>query len=345
MQAAVLEEYGKLAIREMPTPTPGPEEMLLRVRSCAVCGSDLRIFRHGNPRVKLPQVIGHEIAGEVEAVGPGLESFRPGDRVAVGADVPCGVCDFCRRGLGNNCPINYAIGYQFPGGFADRILLNATTIRYGPVHLIPQGLSFEEAALAEPLACCLNGLELSALAPGETVVVIGAGPVGGMLVRLARALGAARIILAQRSPGRLEMARRFGADALVATQQEDLVERVLQETGGQGADLVITACASPEAQQQAPLLARNRGRINFFGGLPKGAPAISLDSNLVHYKELFIHGSHGSVPRHHRAALGMIAHGQVKVSDLISHRFPLDRISEAFQAVESRAGMKVLVNP
>jgi len=346
VRAAVLEELNTIVVREVPTPDGvGDEEVLVRVRACAVCGSDLRIFRHGNPRVTPPAIIGHEIAGEVVAVGRQVTKFKPGDRVATGADVPCGVCDWCTRDMCTNCATNYALGYQFPGGFAEYLRLNQTTVRYGPVHHIPEGLSFEEATLAEPLACCLNGLERTAFRPGESLVIIGAGPAGCLTADLAKALGAGRVILAQRSLKRLELAHQSRADVLVSSTEEDLAERVRRETGGQGADIAVVACASVEAQEQAPQLVRNRGRVNFFGGLPRGSRPAALDSNLVHYKELCITGSHGSTPHQHEVALGLIGGGQVKVGYLITHRFPLAEIAEALRTVEERQGMKVIVTP
>ncbi len=345
MKAAVLEALDQMVVQEVPTPEVGPGEILVRVRACAVCGSDLRIFHHGNPRVKPPQTLGHEIAGEVVAVGEGVAGFQVGDRVATGADVPCGVCPLCKEGHGNNCAVNYAIGYQFPGGFAEYILLNRTTVDYGPVHHIPPGLSFPEAAVAEPLACTLNGLEMCRLGVGESIVIIGAGPAGLLMAQLARHMGATKIILAQRSKGRLETARKFNVDVLVSTTEEDLVARVLEETEGRGADVVVTACASPDAQVQAIQLAATRGRVNFFGGLPKGTPPISLDSNVIHYRELIVTGSHGSVPRQHQAALGLLAVGAVDAKNLITHTTSLDDIHRAFDLVESRAGMKVIVEP
>jgi L-iditol 2-dehydrogenase len=346
MRAAVLQDLGRIVVEEAPTPEDvGDEEVLVRVRACAVCGSDVRIFRHGNPRVTPPAIIGHEIAGEVVKVGAAVAKFEPGDRVATGADVPCGVCEWCARDMCTNCATNYALGYQFPGGFAQYLRLNATTVRYGPVHHIPEGLSFEEATLAEPLACCLNGLERAAFRPGESLVIIGAGPAGCLMADLAKALGAGRVILAQRSLKRLEVAKHSRADALVSTTEEDLRERVRQETGGEGVDIAVVACASVEAQEQAPHLLRNRGRVNFFGGLPRGSRPAHVDSNLVHYKELCLTGSHGSTPHQHRVALGLIGSGQVKVGYLITHRFPLDQVEEALRVVEEREGMKVIVAP
>ena len=345
MKAAVLEALEQIAVKEVPAPTAGDDGMVVRVRACSICGSDLRIYRYGNPRVEPPQIMGHEIAGDVVEVGSEVTGFAVGDRVSIGADVPCGVCEFCRAGHGNNCLINYAIGYQFPGGFAEHIGLNGTTMRYGPVHHIPMGLDYETAALAEPLACCVNGLELVGVAPGETVVIIGAGPAGCLMAQLARQMGAVKVILAQRSRARLEIAKSLGIDLLVCTAEEDLKERVLAETEGLGADVAVTACASPEAQMLSIELVKHRGRVNFFGGLPKGAPPIQLDSNAVHYGELIVTGSHGCVPRHHRVALDLLAGGAIEAKSLITHRVGLDDILEGFEVVENRSGMKVIVEP
>jgi len=347
MKAAVFKGLEHMAVEEVPDPQlPDDESLILKVHACAVCGSDIRIFHHGNPRVRPPQVIGHEIAAEVVAVGSKVTRFKVGDRVATGADVPCGECKWCREGLGNNCSTNYAIGYQFPGGFAEYMPLNAMTVRYGAVHHIPATLSYDEATLAEPLGCCLNGLELCDIHLGDTVVVIGAGPAGCMLMRLARLQGALRVLAVQRSRARIEHARRLGdADQVICTQDSDPVESVLAETGGEGADVVITANSSVQTHIQALRMVCNRGRVNFFGGLPKGSPSIALESNLVHYKELLITGSHGSVPRQHRLALEVLATGAIKASGYITHTFSLDQIEEAFAAAEAHQGMKVVVHP
>ena len=347
MKAAVFEGLNEITVREVPDPElPDEGSLILKVQACAVCGSDIRIFHHGNPRVVPPQIIGHEVAGEVVAVGSKVRRFAVGDRLATGADVPCGQCAWCRDGLANNCAINYAIGYQFPGGFAQYMPLNGLTVRHGAVHHIPGVLSYDQATLAEPLGCCINGLELCQIKLGDTVVVIGAGPAGCMLMRLARSFGAMRVLAVQRSRSRLEIARRLGgADEVICTQDTDPVEGVLAATGGRGADVVITANSSVETHEQALRMARNRGRINFFGGLPADAPPIALESNLVHYKELLVTGSHGSVPRQHRLALDLLAAGVIDGTSYITHTFPLDEIEAAFAAAEGHAGMKVIVHP
>lgn len=345
MRAAVLEDLNRLVVQDIPDPSPDKGEVLVRVRACSVCGSDIRIFHSGNPRVKFPQIIGHEIAGEVVALGPGVTKFQVGDRVAIGADVPCGECFWCQNGMGTNCATNFAIGYQFPGGFAEYILLNALTVIQGAVHRIPGNLSYDEASLAEPLACAINGLEMSMLQVGDALLIIGAGPIGCMMIEIGRSMGATNIIVVQRSTKRLEMAKRFGADHYFLADDPELEKRVLDVTEGEGADVIMVTCASPEAQEMAFRLARHRARINFFGGLPKDARNISIPSNLIHYKECMVLGTHGSLPRHHKKALQVMAKGMVHPSWYITHRFPLDEIHEAFRMAESHEGLKVVVNP
>ncbi|HGJ66803.1 TPA: L-threonine 3-dehydrogenase, partial [bacterium] len=216
MKAGVLEGIDKLVVKEVETPKISEDSLLLKVRSCAVCGSDIRIYHYGNPRVKYPQIVGHEIAGDVVEVGSKVKRFKVGDRVAIGADVPCGECSFCRDGIGNNCMINYAMGYQFQGGYAEYLLVDPLVINFGPIHKIPDNLSYDEATLAEPLACCINGLELSWVSLGDVVVIIGAGPVGCMLAELSKVMGAKKTIITQRSKTRLEMAKSFDIDVVIS---------------------------------------------------------------------------------------------------------------------------------
>lgn len=345
MKAAVLEGLNKLVVKEVPTPDVEDDEVLVKVAACAVCGSDIRMLHHGSPRLTPPAIMGHEAAGVVVEVGKHVTKFKMGDRVAMGGDVPCGECVFCEAGIGNNCQINYALGYQFPGSFAEYVKLNRIVVNYGPVHKVPDHVSLEEAALAEPLGCVLNALELSPVKFGDAVVIIGAGPIGLMLIEVARKMGAGKVIVVQRSRPRLEMARRFSADVFVCSSEEDAIARVKEETYGLGADVIITACPSPDAQVDAIQMAKNRAWVNFFGGLPKDKSRVTLDTNIIHYKELFVCGSHGCMPRHHQKAVDLIADGVIDVKQFISHRFPLDQAPEAFAAAEDRAGLRVVVAP
>ncbi len=346
MKAAVVDGLDLMAVREVDKPEIDDLSMMLKVKATAVCGSDIRIFHHGNNRVSYPAIIGHEISGEIVEVGKLVHGYQVGDRVALGADVPCGECIFCKAGIGNNCQINYAMGYQFQGGFAEYVPLNAIMVNHGPITKLPDHVSYEEGALAEPLACVLNALELSPVKLGDVVVVIGAGPIGCMLAEVAKKMGAAKVIVLQRSTPRLELAKKtINADIFVSTLDEDGVERVLKETGGLGADVIFTANPSPETQAQAIMMAKNRARVNFFGGLPKDQSEVKINTNQIHYKELFITGAHGSMPHHHMQAVDLIASGTIDIKKFISHKFRLDDVKEAFKTAESNTGMRVVVKP
>jgi len=343
MIAAVLEDLDRLVVKEVPIPEIDDDSALLRVEATSVCGSDIRIFHHGNPRVTPPTILGHEASGTVVKVGKNVQRVKEGDRVAIGADFPCGQCKWCRNGLLNNCTTNYAVGYQIPGAFAEYMKLPKLLLA-GPVTGIADRLSFEEAALAEPLACAINGFELVNLSLGKSVVIVGLGPIGCMMIDLARIMGATQVIGAQRSKVRMEIARQYGADVYIDTSNEDLVARVMEETGGEGADVIITASGSVEVHEQAIDMVAHRGYVNLFGGLAKGTRPMSVLSNTIHYKECFVTGSHGSTPRQHELAVHLLEKGLVRVAPLMTHHFQLREINQAFAAMESRQGMKMIVH-
>ncbi len=345
MKAAVLEGIERIAVREVPDPQIEEDELLVNVKSCAVCGSDVRIYHSGHSMVKPPQIVGHEIAGVVVEVGPGVADFQEGDRLTIAPSIPCGNCHFCKRGFYNICNNLIGIGHNYPGGFAEYMIIPAPALKAGNVLRIPANLSYDEGCISEPLACVINGQELSSIDQEDTLAVIGAGPIGCMHVALAKAQGINRVILSELSEQRLEIARGFAADVYIDASREDTVEKVLEVTEGIGADVVIVAAPSKTAQQQALEMVSKRGRINFFGGLPRTDSVIQIDSNIIHYKEILLHGAHGSTARQHKAALELFSTRKIDPSAFITHRFPLDRIEEAFNIVESAAGMKVVINP
>jgi L-iditol 2-dehydrogenase len=345
MLAAVLEKLDDLKLQEVPVPEINDDEALMRVEAVAICGSDVRILHHGNPRVTPPAIMGHETAGTVIKTGKNVKRVKEGDRVSLGGDIPCGQCSWCREGLGNNCSINYAMGYQFQGGFAQFVRLPKLLLDEGPVAAFSNALSFSHAALAEPLACAINGLEICNIALGKSVVIMGMGPIGCMMIDLARIMGATNVICTQRSALRMEIAKQYGADAYIATDSEDVVARCRALCGGEGPDIVITTCASVEAHEQAIDMVSHRGYVNLFGGLGKGTRPMSVLSNTIHYKECFVTGSHGCVPRHHEIAVRLIESGRVRVEPIITHHFPLEKIHDAFETMESRKGMKIVVHP
>ncbi len=348
MKAAVLEGIGKIVVKEVERPICPEDSILIKVGACAICGSDLRIFRKVDRRVKLPQIIGHEIAGEIIEVGEKVKKFKVGDRVTSAPGPSCGQCVYCKRGFQTQCINMVNIGYNWPGGLAQYHVPPAISLREGGdfINKIPKNLPFEEACLAEPLACCINGQELSNIQKGDSVVIIGAGPAGCMHVELARLRGASKIFLVQRSEKRLNIAKeRFSADLFISSQTEDFVELILKKTDGYGVDVVIVACPSKEAQEKSLKIIKGRGRINFFGGLSADDCIINVDSNVIHYKECFVHGSQSSTGLQNRKALGLLSQGKIRAGDLITHSFPLSEIEKAIKVAESHEGLKVIVKP
>jgi L-iditol 2-dehydrogenase len=346
VKAATFYAPGDIRLEQIDEPDVAPGEVKLRVRACSTCGTDVKISRSGHPNMSAPQVMGHEIAGEIVDVGAGVRGWAPGDRVQVIAAIPDGTCEDCLAGHQSICPNQLSMGYQFPGGFAEYLIVPREVLAVGGLTRIPDTLSYAEASLAEPLACVLNGQELARVGEGDTVVVIGSGPIGCLHVRLARARGAARIILIDLNRDRLAVAAELvHPDLTVATDTQDPVAAVLEATGGRGADVVITAAASGRAQEQGLQMLARRGRLSLFGGLPKDAAIISVDANLVHYRELTLVGVNGSTPEHNRRALELIATGAVPVADLITHRLPLDDVLEAIEIVARGEAIKVTIEP
>ena len=337
-----------LRLEDVPEPTCGTDEVKIRVKNCSTCGTDVKIRKNGHQNLAPPRIIGHEIAGEVVEVGSGVAGdWKPGDRVQVIAAVPCGKCHECRKGWMAVCQNQTSVGYQYDGGFAEYMIVPQEVLAVDGMNRIPDGVGFAEASAAEPFACAINAQEQLGIEPGDDVVIFGAGPIGCMHVRIARGVhGAGRIILVDINSERLKMsADAVQPDVVINASEVNIVEEILKLTGGRGADVVITATPANITQEQAVSMAARNGRISFFGGLPKTNPTITLDSNLVHYRQLHIHGANGSAPEHNRRALDYIASGEVPVADLITRRIRLRDVMDAFGIVERGEAIKVTVEP
>jgi L-iditol 2-dehydrogenase len=318
---------------------------VVRVLATGMCSSDWHAWA-GHDDIAFPHVPGHELAGEVVEVGAGVAGWAAGDRVQVIAAIPCGDCPDCLRGRMTVCPNQLSMGYHFDGGFAEYMIVPQEVVKVDGVNRVPDGVTYAEASVAEPLACVLNGQELAGVGEGDTVVVVGAGPIGCLHVRLARSRGAEAVFLVELNRGRLDMAANLvKPDAAICAAETDPVEEVLKLTGGRGADVIITASAAGKTQEDGIRMAARGGRVSFFGGLPKDNPFISCDSNLVHYRELTIVGANGSSPDHNKRALELISTGAVPVDDLITHRLPLDGVLEAIDTVASGTAIKVTIEP
>lgn len=339
-------------LEDVPEPTCGPREVKLRVRNCSTCGTDVKIFHNGHQNLSPPRTLGHEVAGEVVEVGAEVEAaygggWQVGDRVQVIAAVPCGECHECRKGWMEVCQNQTSIGYQYDGGFAEYMVVPEQVLKVDGLNRIPDNVGWDEASAAEPFACAINAQEQLGIEEGDFTVVFGAGPIGCMHIRIARGVHkVGPVVLVDVNAERLKMsAEAVQPDHVVNAAEEDVVAKVLELTGGRGADVVITATPANVTQEQAISMAARQGRISFFGGLPKNEPFIKADSNLIHYRQLHVHGANGSSPAHNKRALEYISTGQVPVKDLITAHVPLDRVLDAFALVKAGEAIKVTVEP
>jgi len=345
MRAAVFYAPEDLRLENVPIPRITENEILLKVGACAICGGDVRAYYFGARNITAPVTLGHEVTGTIVEVGQSLAGFSPGQRVAVAPAIPCGRCWYCRLGIQTMCDNLGSLGYELHGGFAEFMVVPCTAIWAGCVNPIPDNLTFEEATLAEPLACAINGQELLNVGMGDTVVVIGGGPLGCMHADLAKIRGARKVIMVEIQEQRLELAKKFGADVIINGVGENVEKRVFDETEGAGASVIVVAAPSAQAQAQALTLAAKQGRISFFGGLPKNNPMVTINANLLHYRELCIVGAYGSKPRHNRLALDLLAAGKFRTSSLIGMVVPLERIEEGIEAMAKGRVLKVVVRP
>lgn len=347
MLAAVYHGPKTIHLERAPIPEPGPGEMLLKVGAACICGTDLRIL-HGGHRKYFPgsrRIPGHEATGVIAALGPGVTGFEIGQAVFVAPNWGCGHCRQCVSGQNNRCAAYGAIGITVDGAFAEYVRLPAPALAQGNVIALHPEIDPAQAALIEPLACVLRGQDALHIQPGESVLVMGAGPIGILHLLLARLRGAGRLLVSEPEPERLGRALAFGADAGVNPAAADLNDFVRSQTQGLGADVILVAAPSPQAQQAALQAAAIGGRINFFGGLPKDRPWVQIDANLVHYNELLVTGTTACSTHDCWRAAEIVNSGRLDLSELISQRFPLEQIQAAFAAAEDRKTLKVAVVP
>lgn len=342
MKAAVYYGLKDIRLEERPTPRPTDESILVRVEACSICGTDVKLYTKGNPRVTEPRIPGHEIYGVVEHVPPSVRGLAPGEAVLIAPAVGCGLCRECLNGATNMCADLQTIGIDYDGGFAEYV---EVPLRARPnIVKVPDGIPPEHVPLAEPLACCINGQEQVKIGLGETVAVIGMGPIGSLHVMLAKLQGATQIIAVDIAQDRLRLAGEVGATHTVCSSEVDPVQAVRDLTGGEGADVVIVAAPVPQVQAQALEMCRRRGRVLFFAGLPRGT-TVTLDTNLIHYGQIRIEGSHASTAAQNALALRLITSGAVPVGRLVTGVLPLHRVNEAFERAISGKDLKIVVRP
>jgi len=336
---------GDIRVEETPVPPCGQDEIRVKVDACAVCGTDLKAWRVGNPRIKAPQVMGHEFTGLVETMGAKARGFALGDRVVMATSVSCGRCAYCRKGWPNLCLDLSPMGFSYPGGMAEYVTIPIRALAQGHVVKVPDHVKCEHAALAEPVSCTVNAAGNCHIASGDTVLVMGAGPMGIMNACTARRFGAERIIMTEVNPTRLAQARDFGFEVLVDPTQEDLVQIVNDETRGLGVNVAIVAAPAAAPQEQAVTLVRKRGTVCLFASLPVEKRQISLDSRAIHYGELRVVGTSDSTPADVAQAVGYLAEGTLPADRLVSHVLALDAVSEAFELMQSGEALRVVLKP
>jgi L-iditol 2-dehydrogenase len=340
MIAAFLHGKDDLRVCEVDDPRAGPGEIVMRSRSASVCGTDIRMLRHGHPYAseESPLIIGHEMAGTVQEVGGGVEGWRPGDRVCVAPNYNPVPSRLTVRGLGHLDPGYRALGIHEHGAFAEFVRIPAAAVQQGNVFAVPDGLTFAEAALVEPLACVYNAYEKARTGPGDVVLVIGAGPIGVMHAKVSRMAGAGQVVLSDVRDERLALARRL--DPALHTVAGDPGGLIDELSGGAGADVVITACPVPEVQARAVELAAVNGRVVFFGGLPKGGSRVALDTNLIHYRQIEVTGTTRQSLAQFAKTLELLASRVLRVDDLITSTHHVRDSAEAVRSAGSGEGLK-----
>lgn len=343
MKAAFLTAAQTIEIREVAEPEVPEGGLVLAVKACGICGSDLRRWKEGPPAGSGGVTPGHEVSGAVIAVDEGCTRFKVGDRLAIAPDVHCGQCYYCKRERYNLCDRLQFVGITpgLPGGMAEQMALTAQILEYGIVNRMPEGLSFAHAAISEPSCSVLATHDRAGTGQGDTVVVIGAGPTGCLHISVAKARQA-RVAVIQRSKARQQLARRFDPD-LVIDASDDVVARVREFTEGLGADIVICANPVAETQRQGVDMVRKGGKVLLFGGLPKAHPMTTLDGNKIHYGEIEVLGTFSYHPRVHRQALARLADRTLPADKIITHTFALDETGQAYQTAAGDA-LKVLIS-
>lgn len=347
MRAVVFDGPGEVALREVPDPTPGPGEVVLTVGANTICGTDVRIIRGEKTTGIEPGVIlGHEVSGRVHAVGSGVDQVRIGDLVGLSPVLSCGSCFYCNRDSEQLCTSMRIVGNAVDGGLAEYLRVPAEAVARG--NLVPVGADIDPAridparlALAEPISCCLSGQRTYAVRPGETVLVLGAGPIGLIHTQLARLAGAGQVIVSDPNQPRRDLALRLGAD-LVADVRADPAAVVAEATNGRGADVVVVCIGRPGLLDLALSMARKGGRVNLFAGFPKGGSA-TFDPNLVHYGEITLSGASNARRSDYENAVGLITSGRIDTESLITHRYDLADAMAAIDMCASGAGIKVAV--
>jgi L-iditol 2-dehydrogenase len=328
---------GNLAVEEIPQPALSTGEILVQVKACGICATDVKTYRRGHPKILPGSVLGHEISGRIVAVQD-VPGWQAGQRVVVAPYVPCGECHSCRRGHFTTCERLFEEAVD-PGGFVEFVRVPPRLVRSGLL-AVPEHLSDEVASFAEPVACCIHGLEALELKPDDTLFIIGDGTMGLLQAMVARAMGVGRILLSGMEPQRLAIAASLADHVIDASRQD--VSQELRRLAPQGADKVMVSVGDPATAESALQYVRKSGMLNIYAGMPKGA-RISIDPNIIHYDEVRLLGTFGFAPANFRTSLDYLASGKVDPAPLISAVVKIDGIQQALEDAAEYRGIKFIL--
>ena len=343
MKAAVMYGPSDIRVEEVPRPECPEGGLILKVVAIGLCGSDIRNMTTDSRKGDYPHIYGHEITGVVDEVSDSCTEYKVGDRLYVYPVDHCLKCEACRSGHSENCE-NGGDYTNRQGGFADYVPVTRTQIERDSIYRIPEGVSFDRASLGEPLSSVYACQENIDVTFGDTVVIIGAGPIGCFHTKLAKLRGAKRVIMVEINDERLEMAKQFGVDHTINSTKVDPVDAVLELTGGKGADKVISANPSTKAQTQAVFMARKGGIVVFFGGVAKGA-LTELDTNHIHYYNLWIYGHYGANSEQVQKAFELAISDEFEAEKFVTHVLPLSEINHGIELTRTGEAIKVVLHP
>jgi L-iditol 2-dehydrogenase len=341
VRQAVLVEPGRLEMHEVALPHPGPGELVLQIKCALTCGTDLKAYRRGHPMWRLPAPFGHEFSGIVAEIGPGVEKFRPGDTFMAAPTAPCGDCFYCDRGQENLC--GQAMEKMVLGGYADYLLVGSHVVARNAFRK-PDDLSFEEAALLEPLACVVHAQEMARPERPESVLIVGSGPFGLLHMLALRLLGLREIVVAGRGAQRLEWAQQLGADRVVDVSLISAEETIASINGGFGPDVVIESTGQVSGWADAFARVRRGGRVVFFGGCPLNT-SLMLDTRRMHYDNLTLLAPFHFRPRDVKRAFELLCARKIGAGRIVNERRPLSHLAEVFAMLERGTVLKCAVIP
>ena len=345
MRAVVLNGPNDFAPTDIPKPVIGDNDMLLEMKKAAICGTDMRILAGTKTKgVRYPSVIGHEMCGVIAEVGKNVTGFQVGDKVSIANVIPCGSCPACLAGRENACMNRKAIGYEFNGGFEEYVLIPEIAIKSGNVIKLPEDVSFTAGSLIEPLSCCIRGLKNAGTGFNDTVLIVGAGPIGLMHMQLSKIAGAKQVIVSEPNKMRREVALELGADRVVDPTKENLEQIIKDATNGMGADVIVMAIGVPALVNSTLKLCKKGGTVNLFAGFA-GTGECQIEVNTIHYNEINVNGSTAYKRADYLEAADMVITKKINLDKIATHTFKIDEFQNAYEMCKSGKGLKVMIEP